>query len=259
MIESVPGPHRKATMSATSSGSTRRFTAVRASRTSSSDLGLGDAVGGGLVGDLSLDEGGADVAGADGVAGDALAGALEGDHLGEPLEAVLGADVGGLVRRGAVPVDGGDVHDPAPAGGVHAGEQRPGQPERRLQHHPLDRREVLGVEVLDRRDVLEAGVVDQDVDVRTVEPRSSIAAAVAEVGDQVLAADLGGDLLGGGPRRGRGPGRARRPRPAGSATARPMPLAPPVTRAVRPVSVRGWVMLAEPTPLDVDRPMWPST
>ena len=67
------------------------------------------------VGDLALDERGAHVAGAHGVAGDALAGGLERDHLRQPLEAVLGADVGRLVRRGAVAVDAGDVDEPAPA------------------------------------------------------------------------------------------------------------------------------------------------
>ena len=57
------------------------------------------------------------------------------------------------------------MHEPAPAAVVHAGQQAAGQPERRLEHQPLDEREPLGVEVLDRRDVLDAGVVDQDVGV----------------------------------------------------------------------------------------------
>ena len=46
-----------------------------------------------------------------------------------------------------------------------AGQQPPGEPERRLEHQPVDQRELLGVEVLDRRDVLDAGAVDEEVGV----------------------------------------------------------------------------------------------
>ena len=65
VTESVPGPQRKPTMSATSAGSTSRFTGVRGEQDVVEDLVLGDPVGAGLVGDLSLDQRGADVAGAD--------------------------------------------------------------------------------------------------------------------------------------------------------------------------------------------------
>ena len=199
VTESVPGPQRKATMSATSAGSTSRFTGVRArstpSRTSSSAIPWRA----GLVGDLPLDQGGTDVAGADGVAGDAATGRLQGDHLGEALEAVLGRHVGRLVRRRAVAVHRGDVHEPAEATLVHAREQRPGQPERRLEHQPLDEPEPLGVEVLHRRHVLHAGVVDQDVGLHGGAQAELLdRRTVGEVGDQVVAAELGGDLLGAG-------------------------------------------------------------
>ena len=91
------------------------------------------------------------------------------------------------------------MHDPAPAAVVHARQQSAGQPERRLEHQPLDQREPLRVEVLDRRDVLEPGVVDQDVACTSApRPSASIEAPSREVGDQVVAADVGGDLLGAG-------------------------------------------------------------
>ena len=40
-----------------------------------------------------------------------------------------------------------------------------------MQHHPVDEREPLGVELLDRRDVLEPGAVDQDVGLEAERPR----------------------------------------------------------------------------------------
>jgi hypothetical protein len=69
------------------------------------------------------------------------------------------------------------------------------QPERRLEHHALDQREPLGVELLDGRDVLDPGVVHQDVraDVATQTERVD-RRGVGEIGDQVLAAHLGGHL-----------------------------------------------------------------
>src|SRR6478735_841111 len=109
-------------------------------------LALVDAVALGLRGDLALHEGGPHVAGAHGVAGDALARCLEGDHLRQALEPVLGADIGRLVRRGTVAVDAGDVDQAAPAPVVHPGEQPPREPERRLEHDPVDQCEALGVE-----------------------------------------------------------------------------------------------------------------
>src|SRR6478735_8686982 len=56
-------------------------------------LGLGDAVRGGLVGDLLLHQGRAHVGRVHTVARDAVRGALQGDHLAQALEAVLGRDV----------------------------------------------------------------------------------------------------------------------------------------------------------------------
>ena len=145
-------------MSATSAGSTSRFTGVLAEQDVVEDLVLVDTVGAAWS-DLSLDQGGADVAGAHRVAGDAPAGRLQGDDLGETFETVLGRDVRHLVRRRSVAVHGGDVDEAAPATVVHAGEQSPGQAERRLEHQPLDEAEPLGVEVLDGRDVLDAALL----------------------------------------------------------------------------------------------------
>ena len=92
------------------------------------------------------------------------------------------------------------MHQPAPAARrTCPGSSRAGQPERRLEHQPLDEREPLGVELLDRRHVLHAGVVDQDVGLHVVpRPSASIDVTVGEVGDQVVAADVVGDLLGAG-------------------------------------------------------------
>ena len=98
VIEAAVGLHRNATASATSSGSTSRLSAAEASSTSLEHLGLGDAVRLGLVGDLLVDERGPHVARVDAVRGDAVLGALERDHLREPLETVLGRDVGRLER-----------------------------------------------------------------------------------------------------------------------------------------------------------------
>ena len=59
--------------------------------------------------------------------------------------------------------------------------------------------EPLGVEVLDRRHVLDAGVVDEDVGVHVGAQAERVdRRTVGEVGDQVVAADVGGDLLGAG-------------------------------------------------------------
>jgi len=69
----------------------------------------------GLVGDLLFYQRRAHVGGADRVGGDTAGAALERDRLGQALQAVLGRDVGALVRRGAQAVHGGDVIDPADA------------------------------------------------------------------------------------------------------------------------------------------------
>ena len=160
------------------------------------DPALGDAVTAGLVGDLALDERGAHVARAHRVAGDAPVGPLQRDDLGEPLQAVLGADVGGLVRRGAVAVRPREMCTmrPQPAL-VHAGQHGAGQQERGVQHHPVDELEGRGVEVLHRGHVLQPGVVHQDVDTALGEPQVGDVVGVGEVGDEVLAPDLDRDLL----------------------------------------------------------------
>ena len=69
------------------------------------DLLLGQAVRARLVGDLLLDQRRADVGGADRVGGDVVLGALERERLTQPDDAVLGADVCGLVWRGDQAVD----------------------------------------------------------------------------------------------------------------------------------------------------------
>src|SRR5690606_33862584 len=62
------------------------------------DLLAGHAARGHGVGDLVFDQRGPDVAGADAVGGDAVFGQFEREHLGQPGDAVLGGDVGGLER-----------------------------------------------------------------------------------------------------------------------------------------------------------------
>ena len=88
---------------------------------------------------------------------------FQGDHLGQTLQAVFGADVRHLERAGPQAVRAGDVDDASPATLVHVRQRAPDQPERGLQHDREDQREPLGVELGDRRDVLDAGVVDHDV------------------------------------------------------------------------------------------------
>ncbi len=90
-------------------------------------------------------------------------------------------------------MDARDVDDPAEAALVHAREQAPGEPERRLEHQPVDQRERLGVELLDRGDVLDAGAVDQEVD---LEVERVDGGAVGQVDGDVVAADDGGHLGG---------------------------------------------------------------
>ena len=230
MIEPVPGPQRKATSVGHLVGldepldrrsgraAPRRGPRPRRCR------------GSGLVGDLPLDQRGAHVAGADGVAGDALVGGLQRDHLGQALEAVLGADVGRLVRRGAVAVDQETCTiRPQPrrtsraAGPGRAGTARAASPGGSCANRS-------GSKLLDRRDVLDAGVVDEDVDAAPPSSRASMDAAVGEVGDEVLAADLGGGFLGAASSRSSSSTAAPVGEPR-AATARPMPLAAPVTRA----------------------------
>ncbi len=186
----------------------------------------------GLVGDLALDQGGAHIGGADAVGGDPAGAALQREHLGQALQAVLGGHIGALVGGGAQAVDRGDVDDPAPAPLVHAGQDRPGEAERRLHHQGQHGREPLGRELLDRGHVLEAGVVDQHVggQLEAVEgwpgrsgrrpprcPPSSPATRSAPSPSQVDA------------RSPCAPAAASR-----RAQASPMPLAPPVTMADLP-------------------------
>jgi hypothetical protein len=61
---------------------------------------LRQPVGLGQVRDLSLDERRADGARTDGRRGDGMPAALERERLDQPDQAVLGRDVGRLVRRG---------------------------------------------------------------------------------------------------------------------------------------------------------------
>ena len=148
----------------------------------------------GLVGDLLLHQRGAHVGRADRVGGDAAPAALERDHLGQPLQAMLGRDVGGLERRGAQAVYRGDVDDPAEALLVHVRQRRPGQPERGFQHHREDQPEFFRRELVHRGHVLQARAVHQDVGLPGQRRR-------VEVGGQVHldgpSADAAGDRGGG--------------------------------------------------------------
>src|SRR5690606_20780385 len=64
------------------------------------DLALVDAPGARLIGDLLLDRRRANVGGRDHVTGKAVLAALQGGGAGQSDEAVLGANVGRLVRAG---------------------------------------------------------------------------------------------------------------------------------------------------------------
>lgn len=189
-----------------------------------------DVVLGGLRVDLPVDERGADVAGVDAVAGDAVFRALQRGDLGKPFEPVLRGDVRGFVGGGAKPVDARHVDDPPPAPRVHRREAPPDEQEGCGDHQRLDPRELRGREVFERRDVLDPGVVDQDVDlgrervdgpgVGEVDgvrpPPTSVAAASAFSASTSTTCTLA-------------PAAAR-----ARTQARPIPPAPPVTRAVRP-------------------------
>ncbi|MCE3246097.1 MAG: hypothetical protein K0S72_2225 [Arthrobacter sp.] len=63
-------------------------------------------------------------------------------------------------------MDGRDVDDAPEVVGVHVGQRRPHQQERRLEHERQDAAEGQRIKVLDGTDVLDPGVVDQDVTVQ---------------------------------------------------------------------------------------------
>src|SRR3712207_983014 len=86
-------------------------------------------------------------------------------YLRQPLQAVLGGDVGALEGRGAQPVHRADVHHAPPAVRVHVRQGAAHQPEGGLEHQPEDQREAVDGELVHRRDVLQPRVVDQHVDV----------------------------------------------------------------------------------------------
>jgi len=119
------------------------------------------ALGAGV--DLPLHQGGEHPAGADRIAGHAGAGGLEGDHLGEADDGMLGGDIGRLLGRGHLAVGRGDVDDAAPVGALHAGQREAGGMEYRRQIERDDRVPALAGEVLDVVGVLDAGVVHEDV------------------------------------------------------------------------------------------------
>ena len=111
------------------------------------------------------------------------------DHLGQPLQAVLGRDIGGLVRGGPQAVHRGDVDDPAKPLLVHVRQRRPGQPERGLKHDREDQPELLRRELVHRGDVLQARAVHQHVGL--VRQRRRV-----EVGSQVHDGGLPSDPFG---------------------------------------------------------------
>ena len=173
--EGAPGgPARNAITSATSAGSISRLTACGARMTSSS--ACSSLIPWPRPGrQLALDQRRADVAGADGGGGDAGLGAFQRERLDQPEDAVLGGDVGGLVRRGDERVDGGDG-DEAPL--ARLPRARPGvlgQQERARQQQREDRVPAVLGELRDGRDVLDAGVGDDD----SRRPNASTAADTA--------------------------------------------------------------------------------
>ena len=129
------------------------------------DLVLADAVRLRLVRDLPLDQGREHIAGIDRIARHSVRAGFERGRLRQPHETVLRRDIGGLVRRGAQTVDGGEVDDASPPAFVHLRQHRLREHERRLEHESVDQLPVLERKFRDRVDPLDAGVVDEDVDV----------------------------------------------------------------------------------------------
>src|SRR5579883_978302 len=125
-------------------------------------------VNAGLVSYLLLHEWCAYIRGADGVAGDSVFGSLQGGDAGQAEQAVFSGDVGGFVGGGAHGVDGGDVHDAAPALPVHVGQDSFGEGEGRGEHDGYDLLPLLHGKLDDRRDVLDSRVVHEDVDLAFV-------------------------------------------------------------------------------------------
>ena len=132
-------------------------------------------------------------------------------------------------------MDAGDVDDPAPAAVVHARAAPAGEPERRLEHQPVDPLELFGLEVLDRRDVLDAGAVDEHVGVE-IELVDGVASVRSSTrwSAPMSAATLAARLAVAVEDRDLGAASASR-----VATAAPMPLAPPVTTRAGPKRRRG--------------------
>ena len=100
---------------------------------------------------------------ADGVNGDAVGPGLQRDGLSESYEAVLGGNIGGLVRAGNEAVYRRDVDYAAPLPLLHAREQPLRELEGRDEHHLEEARPRPVVVVLYGGHLLEPGVVDQDV------------------------------------------------------------------------------------------------
>ncbi len=93
-----------------------------------------------------------------------MIGGLDRGDLGQPDEAVLGADIGGLVAAGDEAVRRGDIDDPPPAPRDHQRQRRFRGVKRRREVDRDDRVPALFREVDDRRDMLDPGIVDEDVD-----------------------------------------------------------------------------------------------
>ena len=126
----------------------------------------------------------------------------------------------------------GDRDDPAPAPLVHVRQRAPDEAERRLDHDPLERANVSGGKSGSGATCWKPALLTST---STSTSSASTAAPSVEVGHHRGAADLGRDRLARLPRCGRrrctlAPAAASR-----GAQARPMPLPPPVTSAVRPV------------------------
>lgn len=230
VIIDASSPTRKDTSAATSSGSTIRLIALGQQHLLE-HLGLVDAVDARLIGDLLLHEGCSHVAGVDAVAADAPLGAFESGDLRQSLQRVLRRDVRRLVGRCPDAVHGRHVDDASVPGLVHVRQSGTHQQERCLHHECQDAAEHHRVEVLDRRHVLDSRVVHQDVglegevrervDVGEIHlPRvSPISCASAVAASPSRSATVT-----------RAPFAAR-----ARAIAAPIPLAPPVMRADRPV------------------------
>ena len=199
------------------------------------DLVLGDAVGAGLIGDLLGHQRCSHIAGVDAVAGDAVRTAFQRGHLRQPFQAVLGGDVGDLELGGAQTVYRRDVDDPAESVARTCAAARrgstgtappPSAPA--VSGTCPGGKSAIGL-MLCTPALLTRMSASSSRSSSAATSRRSTAQAfppISSASDLAATSSTSATVT-------------RAPRPASSrAQAAPIPLAPPVTTAVRPVQIR---------------------